>query len=141
MKRILLMALGLSVFLCADFTRDETGIVTDSTNGLQWDDATPVQGTDDMKWTDAIDYCENLNLDGTGWRLPNINELESLVDDSRVETAIVDVFVHTNSDPYWSSTSVHTGESYAQTVNFYSGTMKGFSKSTSHYVRCVRDIP
>ena len=33
-----------------------------------------------MKWSAAVSYCENLNYDSkTDWRLPNINELRSLI--------------------------------------------------------------
>ena len=154
MKRILLIALGCSICVWADFTRDDTnGIVIDNTANLQWqDDATPGTG-DEKKWTDAIDYCENLDLNGTDWRIPNINELETLVDDGRYNSAIVSIFKHTNPHSYWSSTSVNAAPKLAQTIIFYSGTMKGFDKNETqgkitvngkevnihHYVRCVRD--
>ncbi len=145
MKRILLITLGLSVFLWADFTRDANGIVTDSTTTLKWqDNYGDNDGTIKVDvWQAAIDYCEGLNLDGTGWRLPNINELKTIIDDSRLEPAIVDGFTTTEPYYYWSSTTFESTKTIAWSVNFSSGT--SYSNRIKDddtkrcYVRCVRD--
>jgi len=96
MKIILLIMIGLSTFLSADFTKNGD-VVTDSKTGLAWqDDAIGSQ----MSWQSAIDYCEALTLDTyEDWRMPNINELKSIVDRSKREPAIVDGFenIGTNS--------------------------------------------
>jgi hypothetical protein len=137
MNRILLMILGLSVFLCADFTRDANGIVTDNTSALQWQDN--AIGSI-MGWEEAIAYCEGLDLDGTGWRLPNINELKMLIDDSKKNPAIVDGFTQTSSGNYWSSTTSEGDKGHAWPVDFYAGRVSHYSKGDySFYVRCVRD--
>ena len=48
-----------------------------SSSGLVWQNPAP---DDLMYWQEAIDYCENLTLDGhDDWRLPTIDELRSLV--------------------------------------------------------------
>ena len=45
-------------------------------DGLQW--ALETNG-EDIRWPEAIDYCEGLNLAGhDDWRLPTMDELESL---------------------------------------------------------------
>jgi len=129
--------IGLSVSLMADFTRDgTTGIVTDSVTGLQWqDDATPSM----MTWQDAIDYCEALSLGGNNdWRLPNMNELTSLVDDTVYNPSISNVFQHTVSSDYWSSTTIAGGTSYAWIVDFGDGDQNGDDKTGNNFVRCVR---
>ena len=47
-------------------------------------DALPISVT----WQAALSYCENLERGGTDdWRLPNIRELESLVDEDRYDAA------------------------------------------------------
>ena len=137
MKKILLITIGLSVGLMADFSRDgSSSIVTDSATGLQWqDDATPST----MTWQGAIDYCEAFTLAGkSDWRLPNFNELTSIVDDTVYNPSISSVFVNTASYYYWSSTTntIYTGGAWI--VNFYYGHQNSSSKAYSHYVRCVR---
>ena len=122
----------------AGFTRDNsTQIVTDSKTELQWqDDSTPAS----MLWTPAIDYCEALTLGGySDWRLPNIKELISLVDDSKISLSIdTEVFANTVSDHYWSSTTNAGYVINAWDVYFDNGFLGNDDKSVYGYVRCVR---
>jgi len=136
MKQILLILIGLSSLSLAEFTRDGD-IVTDSISKLQWQDN--AIGSK-MEWQEAIDYCENtLNLGGyNDWRLPNINELKSIVDRGRYNPAIVNGFENTSSDYYWSSTSTKDGSYYAWIVRFGDGYVGYSSKNLNNYVRCVR---
>jgi hypothetical protein len=50
-------------------------VYTDLATGLEWQH-TPTGG--DMDWESAVIHCQNLDLNGAGWRLPNISELRSL---------------------------------------------------------------
>ena len=135
MRVILLIMIGLSV-LNAEISRDSNGIVTDTNTNLQWqDDAVGSM----MSWEAAIAQCEGLELDGTGWRLPNINELKSIVDKSKVNPALVDGFVKTSSNRYWSSTTYELFKNHAWYVTFYSGYSDFYYKGYKYYVRCVRD--
>jgi len=137
MKQILLITLGLSTALFASLSKNGN-IVTDSITKLQWQDDTI--GTK-MKWTEAIEYCENLTL-GThsDWRLPNLKELTSIVDDSRVSPSIdTSIFENTTtSGTYWSSTTYAIKNEYALGTNFLNGKHIHKSKTISYYVRCVR---
>jgi len=119
----------------ADFTK-EGDIVKDSVTKLEWqDDAVG----DEMQWQEAIEYCESLELGGyDDWRLPNINELKTIIDRSRYNPAIVLVFENTSSYDYWSSTTYEDGHDVAWNVNFYVGYVYGSSKDDDRYVRCVR---
>lgn len=51
---------------------------TDPTTNLTWQMPTAVRV---MDWYEAVDYCDNLYVEGDGWRLPSINELRSLIRD------------------------------------------------------------
>ena len=136
MKIILLIMIGLSL-LHADFTK--TGdIVKDSVSHREWQD--DAVGSP-MLWESAIDYCESLNLGGySDWRLPNLNELQSIVDRSKINPAIVNGFDNTSSNDYWSSTTYDRDKHGAWIVSFYYGVVNGSRKGgTSNYVRCVRD--
>jgi len=136
MKQILLIMIGLSISLLADFSRhNDTQIVTDNDTGLQWQDNKSVTKT----WQEAIDYCENLTLGSyEDWRLPNMNELTSLVDDSKFIPSIDTVFQYTAPNHYWSSTTYADLSNLAWIVTFGYGYQSYRSKSGSYYVRCVR---
>jgi len=135
MRRILLVIIGLSTTLFADFSR--TGdIVTDTTTGLQWQDNEVVA----RNWSGAIDYCETLSFDGhDDWRLPNIKELTSLVDDSKINPAIKHgVFQYADVGDDWSSTTNMDSNNSAWYVPFDRGYQRIGNKSDGYYVRCVR---
>jgi len=53
---------------------------TDPSTGLMW---TAKDNGNDIKWGNAMKYCQNLSLAGySDWRLPSIEELEGIYDDS-----------------------------------------------------------
>ena len=135
MKQILLITLGLSAFLWADFTR-ANNIVTDSTTLLEWQDD-EIGST--MNWESAIAQCEALSLDGRSWRLPNINELKTIIDDSKFSPAIVGIFTNTGSSTYWSSTTYDGGTNFAWSVDFLQGRSLNDNDKVNdnRYVRCV----
>jgi hypothetical protein len=136
MKKILLITIGLTTLLLADFTRTNN-VVTDSITGLQWQDDTAPAA---MTWADAITYCEALELPAgvTDWRLPNINELTSIVDDTQANPSIDGNFTNTTADYYWTSTSNEDNASTAWRVRFDYGNHEFDDKTNSWNVRCVR---
>jgi len=141
MRRILLIMIGASLILHASFSRDSSGVVADSVTGLAWqDDYSDNAGEiKSATWQDALVYCKELSLGGkSDWRLPNYNELFSIVDTSRYNPAISSVFTNVTTDGYWSSTTVASDTSYAWVVTFNYGYDYWGSKSYESYVRCVR---
>ncbi|TIH19225.1 DUF1566 domain-containing protein [Marinifilum sp. JC120] len=100
------------------------GTVEDKATGLIWQQADSVKK---LNWKEALSYCENLNHAGrTDWRLPNVKELQSIVDYSRSPktsgTAAIDpIFKVTDKESYyWSSTTHMDGPkpSHASYVAF-----------------------
>jgi len=139
MRIIFLIIIGVSSLMAGNFTRNANGVVTDSRTNLEWQDDYS-NNIKEATWQSAIDYCENLNLDANSdWRLPNLNELTSLVDDTKYTPAINPTFVNTNSN-YWSSTSVVNNSNDAWVVYFDYGNQgnDGNKDNNSYYVRCVR---
>lgn len=76
------------------------------------------------------------------WRIPNIRELQSIVDFGRDNPAIGPIFGPTNAYIYWSSTTQADSPTVAWTVHFETGhTFNIVKNSLSAYVRAVRGGP
>lgn len=135
MRTIILFMIGVGV-LAANFTKN-VNCVTDSNTGLQWQDDKIVGP---MTWEESLDYCEALSLDDhIDWRLPNVRELISIIDESKYNPSINPVFENIVSKSYWSSTSSAGDTNSAYHVYFYNGSGSYISKNKSIYVRCVRE--
>ena len=92
--------------------------VLDNGTGLEWQQADDGQT---RTWSQALAYCEDLSLGGhSDWRLPNIRELISIVDDSRYDPAIDPAF-QCRSSGYWSATTLAPNTDNAWGVYFYYG--------------------
>lgn len=136
----MILVLFFSGLAFADFVDNGNSTVTDTATGLMWQKET-APGT--YTWQQALEYAENLTFPANGytdWRLPNINELQTLVDYSRYTPAIYPVFrPHTsNLSSYWSSTTYASNTSYAWIVSFGYGSVYYDGKSKCYSVRAVR---
>lgn len=125
------------------------GTVKDSVNEREWqDDYSDNSGViKNTTWENAINYCENLTLDSKeDWRLPNINELKSIVD-LRQSFPSIDktAFLKTEATNYASSTSyISNPNNIAWFVTFNNNGrtyLWDFNKDSNVNVRCIRDIP
>lgn len=129
----------------ATFHNNGNGTVSDSITGLMWQQGDEQNDSGRRSWDEALDYCEGLNLAGySDWRLPNVRELESIVDWSRFNPSIDPAFncCSPNYDPYqfYLSSSTHTDGQAVWVVSFYSGQVD-FPLKGSEMVRCVRGGP
>lgn len=134
----------------------KNGIAKDSATGLEWQDEVYTQAEqiayDENKnsgktgnWQYAKAYCENLTLGGkSDWRLPNIYELTTLIDNTKSKNSYIDgfnnfVFVNNFvSDGYWSSSTFADNMDFAWLVGFDHGSDYVHYKTNIYYVRCVR---
>mgnify|MGYP001616241930 CR=1 FL=1 len=113
--------------------------VTDNLTGLMWTKNGNFAGQ--MDWYSAVDYANNLTLCGySDWRLPNVNELESLVNADESDTAAwlnTQGFYNVQSYNYWSSTSTYYTFG-AWVVGMGYGHVSYFGKGYNPYVWPVR---
>lgn len=109
-------------------------IVTDTKTGLVWQKSYDSGRT----WKEALSYCENLTYAGySDWRLPDKNELASLVNYERYAPA--SDFPDMPSSYFWSSSTYVYRTNSAWRVYFGSGYVDNYSKTYNIYVRCVRN--
>jgi hypothetical protein len=121
----------------AGFIDNGNGTVTDTITGLIWQKN---ESTATLTWENSLSYCNNLSLsDETDWRLPDIRELQSIINDNRYMPALDNVFlVNNTAGRRWSSSSLNDRPSLAWTVNIASGGAIKDYKYNSAFVRCVR---
>lgn len=123
----------------ADFTRDNaTNIVTDNLNGLMWqDDAAAATAVFDVNL--AALQCSGMTSGGfSDWRLPTIEELESIVNYSSATPWIYPVFQNTANAKYITNTVEAGFVSSNWFVDFSTGTPSTDSNWNLYNFRCVR---
>ena len=112
--------------------------VLDKETGLVWEKS---PSTNKMDWYAAVSYAYDLNVGGRkGWRLPTIEELDSLVDKTQRNPALPSghPFTNVQSNYYWSSTTVIGSTGYAWGVDLSYGDVLDYDKGNYVYVWCVR---
>ena len=152
--------------LAIPYTDNGDGTVYDGRTGLVWQKCSMGQNNDTTcsgtattaTWAIALTYCNDLNsynavgfASHTTWRLPNINELKSIVDRniSPNPSAINNtIFPNTLANIYWSSSTYVPSKGIAWSVAFNDDGAYGagsvtnyFGKAASYYVRCVASGP
>ncbi len=98
-----------------------------------------------FNWESAINYCQSLSLGGRGdWRLPNINELVSIIDYNFVYPAINTSYFPTkpnvNNSLYSSTSSPTATTTSSMSIDFREGILSWAWKtgpSAAYVVRCV----
>jgi hypothetical protein len=135
------------------------GTVSDKLTGLMWlGDANVAatigydpNGTGDgtMQWTAALDFVAGIN-DGTytipaphdDWRMPNINELESLAhwgEGDQATWLVSQGFSQVQTLQYWSSTTDVYQVDKSWCIDMSAGHLRGQSKVSYRHLWLVRD--
>ncbi|MCK5808923.1 DUF1566 domain-containing protein [bacterium] len=113
-------------------------LIKDMRTGLMW----TKRYWEAKSWKEALEYCENLEYMRTSdWRLPNINELRTLIDYSKNGPASNFPDMPEN-DSFWSSTTHSEFTGSVWSVRSGSGAISAIWKEgvdiRSFSVRCVR---
>lgn len=127
----------------------DTNCIRDNLTGLVWARNANLDGIKD--WLDAVAFCRELTYGGTNdWRLPNLRELQSLVDYGRHSPALCDTtgagpwkegdpFINALKGGYWTSTTyAEDGRDYAWSVSLNLGAVFYELKSEKFNVWPVR---
>jgi len=118
-----------------------SGEVLDTQTGLVWQQE---RRSSEWSWSDAQVYCKSLNLNGFTWRVPSIKELQTLVDDSKMDwntvfdTAAFADLPASLSPWFWSSSPLAGSSSSAWYVYFSRGYTSNNGLSSTYRVWCVR---
>lgn len=131
------------------FADNGDGTVTDEASGLQWkrcsegqswDGATCTGEASIQNWQGALQLADAASYAGrSDWRLPNIKELASIVEQACYDPAIdPGIFPGTPSYVFWSSSPSANYASSAWYVYFYYGYDGYYSKYNGLHVRLVR---
>lgn len=123
------------------------GTIFDQSTGLFWQKCVEGQNAFScegpatiMDWSAALHKCNDLILAGKTWRVPNLNELNSLVDYLGTQAPLVDTNYFPNSfnGGLWSSTTSLMDFSHAWYLNFSLSSINTKVKTPDQYpVRCV----
>lgn len=132
----------------SQFTDHDDGTVTDLKTGLMWAKCSLGQTGGDCgggsaatySWKGALQAAADSTLAGySDWRLPNIKELRSIVEQQCYLPAInLAVFPDTVSSLVWSASPLASDSGYAWSVGFNSGYADVFFRYYGFPVRLVR---
>ncbi|MFA7116833.1 MAG: DUF1566 domain-containing protein [Bacteroidales bacterium] len=114
------------------FTDNSNGTISDASTGLMWsqDDC----GGDGLDWEHALLYAKNSELAGyTDWRLPNVKELQGIVDYSYSTSATDASLQKAAIDPMFNCTQI-TNEAGTSDYGYYwTGTSAHFRDGEPYY--------
>lgn len=142
----------------AEFTLHNDGTVTHHATGLMWMRCSLGQVWDeessictgevaDYNWQSALQAAEGHTFAGhSDWRIPNKNELKSIVEhrcyDPAINLAIFPLTslasFWTSTARFWTSTPSANSSDDLWSVRFFKGYSSSSSKNASGYVRLVR---
>ena len=152
-QALLLFALAQPMVAQAALFENDDGTVTDTVTNLIWDQCSQGQSgvacatgsATIMIWAAALTAAVTANAANykgySDWRVPNKNELESLVDITKATNPVIDLtaFPATpTSSFYWSSTTYTPTPANAWSVYFSTGASFADVKTATGQVRLVR---
>ena len=114
-----------------NFEDNEDGTITDAATGLMW--AQDDDGVT-LDWENALAYAENSELANySDWRLPNVKELQSIVDYSYSPSATIAENVGPAIDPIFSCTPIKNEADNDDYGYYWTNTSASFTKGEPYY--------
>jgi hypothetical protein len=103
-------------------------LLRDNLTGLVWERNPGVVA---LAWTDALAYCGGITSEfgWSDWRLPNMSELQSLIDDNQTDCTtwlMTQGFTNLQAAFYWSSTGRNATATYCMDLSNYVGGPPGW---------------
>lgn len=122
------------------FRDNGDGTVTDGATGLMWQKS---GSREEVTWSGAKEYAEKMNRERfaghSDWRLPTIEELGSLLENSwKNGDLFIDPVFDRTQRQCWSIDS--RGMEAAWKANFHQGLLIDFPMNATNFVRLVRTI-
>lgn len=117
-------------------TKADVVVVIDNLTKLEWQDNAAV-ASNSLSHAAAVNYCTNLDLNGKGWRLPEMYELFSILNhQTKTATAKFSEFSNIASSQYW--TNIKADDENAFLVGFNTARIYSGKQSQEQDVICVR---
>lgn len=119
------------------------GVVIDTATNQLWEVKTAQNKKIRYTFADAKTYCENLSLSNqTGWRLPTVQELYTIIDHTRVSPSLdTTLFGETIFKYYWTNDNSYDDfANEAFVIGFKIGSVASGSKNNESFVRCVKSL-
>ncbi len=114
-----------------DFSDNEDGTISDNASGLMWTQDDSGEG---MDWETALEYAESATIAGyTDWRLPNIKELQAIVDYSYASNAQDEAQVGPAINPIFNCTPIVNEAGNDDYPYFWTSTSANFSSGQPYY--------
>ena len=130
------------------------GTITDTSTALMWKQC--VEGLsgnqcneglmEEHNWSGALQIANNTNTTGgfagyADWRLPNVAELVSLVEEQCTSPAVNEsIFPNTGTKFIWSASPDYNNDEGSWSVDFNIGTTATLNRDFDYRVRLVRSV-
>ena len=132
MKKIIIFSLLLSIFSNAEDFELKGTMVYDKKTKLSWE---AIPHKNKMQWSKAVEHCKAKKL-----RLPNLNELGSLLDYSQSRPSVRTDKIHFNYHRYWTSSVFRDSSDLRWFVDIYAGGNGWTKKETQNAVILCKGV-
>ncbi|MCK5294231.1 MAG: DUF1566 domain-containing protein, partial [Arcobacteraceae bacterium] len=114
--------------------------ITDNVNNLMWQDDENMSAN----WSISNNYCQDKSLNNfDNWRLPMINELDTIINYQRESNHFVNTntFINHIANKYWTQSYKEDNilQEFIWTVRFDKAYTNTEINSSILYIKCVRD--